>query len=274
MNIIASLATIAMAIGLATATIAMAIGLATATTQHPEAGTHVQTFGTPRFHVSAFREDTYSDATTIIPKTLESDSTVVPHSIDQEGRSSFFVSTHEISVEREPYSWDFETYSQSNYIADRQRFNGDGCVNIHCVEVRGYKGLPNKAYIFYEGDDCYGAVIFRTTDEMRDQIKQPFKPCSIRVQYLSNHSVSGNSSSGSDLILFGQPWYKGSSSAKLSGKKCHRLNGQGVLSYKAKANQTYTFYRDTGCKGKVLEKSNGPNSRTNAYTTPLSVRIE
>ncbi|KAF9545431.1 hypothetical protein EC957_010961 [Mortierella hygrophila] len=175
---------------------------------------------------------------------------VVPHSTDQVGRSSFFVSTHDISVERGPYAWDFETYSRDNYIGDRQRFNGDGCVNLHCIEVRGYK------------------------DEMRDQIKQPFKPCSIRVQYPSNHSGLGNPASGSNLVLFGQSWYKGSSSAKLSGKKCHRLNGQGVLSYKAKANQTYTFYRDTGCKGKVLEKSNGLNSRTNAYTTPFSVRIE
>ncbi|KAF9116927.1 hypothetical protein BGX30_005796, partial [Mortierella sp. GBA39] len=159
-----------------------------------------------------------------------------PHSTDQEGRSSFFVSTHDISAERESYAWDFETYSQDNYIGDRQRFNGDGCVNLHCVEVRGYKGLPNKEYIFYEGDDCYGAVIL---------------PGGVT-----------------------QPWYKGSSSAKLSGKKCHELKGEGVLSYKATANQTYTFYRDTGCKGKVLEKSNGPNSRTNAYTTPLSVKIE
>ncbi|OAQ36200.1 hypothetical protein K457DRAFT_12705 [Linnemannia elongata AG-77] len=256
------------------ATIAMAIGLATATTLHSEADTLVQTFGTPRFHSSAVREDTYSEATTIIPQTLESDNMVVPHSTDQEVRSSTYVPTHDISAKREPYTWDFETFSQNNYIGDRQRFNGDGCVNFHCVEVRGYKGLPNKEYIFYEGDDCYGAVILRTTDEMRDQIEQPFKPCSIRVQYPPNYNGWGNPPSGSDLVLYGQPWYKGSSSAKLSGKKCRELKGQGVVSYKAKANQTYTFYRDAGCKGKVLEKSNGPNSRTNTYLTPMSVKIE
>ena len=211
MKIIASLATIAMAIGLATAT------------THSEADTLVQSFGIPRFHSSAVREGTYSEATTIIPRPLESNSMVVLHSTDQEGRPSFFVPTRDISAKREPYTWDFETFSQNNYIGDRQRFNGDGCVNLHCVEVRGYKGLPNKENIFYEGDNYYGAVILRTTDEMKDRIERPFKPCSIRIQYPPNHNGWDNSPSGLDLVLYGQPWYKRSSSAKLSGKKCHEL---------------------------------------------------
>ncbi|KAG0286888.1 hypothetical protein BGZ97_007273 [Linnemannia gamsii] len=264
MKIITSLATIAMAITLATAT---------TTTLQSEAETIVQTFGIPRFHSDAVREDTYSEATTVvIPNTLNS--VVVPHSSEQESRSSLLVLTHDIAAEREPYTWDFETFSQDNYYGDRQRFNGDGCVNLHCVEVRGYKGLPNKEYIFYEGDDCYGSVVLRTNDEMMDKIKQPFKPCSIRVQYPSNHDGWGNPPSGSDLALYGQPWYKGSSSATLSGKKCHDLKGQGVLSFQGKENQTYTFYSNPGCSGKVLEKSKGPNSRTNTYLTPQSVKIE
>ncbi|KAF9135087.1 hypothetical protein BGW39_004719 [Mortierella sp. 14UC] len=142
--------------------------------------TFVQTFGVPRFHTDAVREESYSKAM-LIPKSIE----VSPKSSDHQGRTSILVhsdpSAATDSNKREPYIWDFETYSQNNYYGDRQRFNGDGCVNFRCSDVRAFKDLTNKEYIFYNGDDCYGVVILRTTDEMMDNIKQPFKPCSIRV---------------------------------------------------------------------------------------------
>ncbi|KAF9913103.1 hypothetical protein EC991_003562 [Linnemannia zychae] len=258
----------------ALATIALAISLATASTttvQSNAEDTLVQTFGVPHFHTTAVREESYAEAMAI-PESFE----VAPKSSDHEGRPSILVHGNPSAAadKRDPYVWDFETYSQNNYYGDRQRFNGDGCVNFRCSEVRAYKGLTGKEYIFYDGDDCYGAVILRTSNEMMDEIKQPFKPCSIRVQYPSNYKGWGNPPSGADLALYGQPWYKGSSSATLKGKKCHNLKGEGVMSFKGKGDQTYTFYRDTGCKGKVLEKSKGPNSRTNTYMIPQSVKID
>ncbi|KAG0091471.1 hypothetical protein BGZ93_008823, partial [Podila epicladia] len=79
--------------------------------------------------------------------------------------------------ERDPYTWDFEGFSQSNYYGDRQRFNGNGCVNFHCVNFHTF---------FYDGDDCYGVVILRTTQEKMSPIPQSFASCSIRVQDPSN----------------------------------------------------------------------------------------
>ncbi|KAF8944935.1 hypothetical protein BGZ47_003483 [Haplosporangium gracile] len=79
----------------------MAIGLATAT-QQSEADTLVQTFGVLRFHTSAVREDTYSEAT-IIPKVLESDNMIIFQFTDQKDHS-FFIPTHDISAKREPYT--------------------------------------------------------------------------------------------------------------------------------------------------------------------------
>ncbi|KAG0345708.1 hypothetical protein BG004_003231 [Podila humilis] len=84
------------------------------------------------------------------------------------------------------YTWDFETYSQPNYYGNRQRFNGGGCVNFRCIKVQSYKGLKNKEYIFYDGHDCHGEVMLRTTKKMMSSIPQPFAPCSIRVQDHSN----------------------------------------------------------------------------------------
>ncbi|KAF9081188.1 hypothetical protein BGX23_001159 [Mortierella sp. AD031] len=237
------------------ATIAMVIGLV-ASTPTPQSSpqtnkdTLVQTFGVPHFLNTPVREDSYAEAVNI-PSSASASSTApaspaASKSSDHEGRSASLIT----GSAQDPYVWDFETYSQPNYYGDRQRFNGDG----------SYKGLPNKEYIFYDGDDCYGAVILRTPEEKTQSIKQPFKPCSIRVQLPSNWK---------------NPWYKGSSSATLTGKKCHELkDGKGVMSYKGKGDLTYTFYRDSGCKGTVLEKSKGPNSRTNTYMVPQSVDIE
>ncbi|KAF9106565.1 hypothetical protein BGX29_009092 [Mortierella sp. GBA35] len=262
------------------ATIAMVIGLV-ASTPTPQSSpqtnkdTLVQTFGVPHFLNTPAREDSYAEAVNI-PSSASASSTApaspaASKSSDHEGRSASLIT----GSARDPYVWDFETYSQPNYYGDRQRFNGDGCVNFRCSEVRAYKGLPNKEYIFYDGDDCYGAVILRTPEEKMQSIKQPFKPCSIRVQLPSNWKNVGMAPNGTDLVLYGQPWYKGSSSATLTGEKCHELkDGKGVMSYKGKGDLTYTFYRDSGCKGTVLEKSKGPNSRTNTYMVPQSVDIE
>ncbi|KAF9081976.1 hypothetical protein BGX27_004690 [Mortierella sp. AM989] len=89
------------------------------------------------------------------------------------------------------YVWDFETYSQANYIGQRQRFNGDGCVNLHCTQVASYRGKKDKDYTFYGGDDCNGAVILRSQEDKLGLIPQPFKPCSIRVQWDSNYNDVG-----------------------------------------------------------------------------------
>ncbi|KAF9426457.1 hypothetical protein BGZ94_006502 [Podila epigama] len=172
------------------------------------------------------------------------------------------------------YRWDFETFSQPNYYGDRQRFNGDGCVNFRCINIQSYQGLPNKEYIFYDGDDCYGAVILRTTKEKLSPIPQPFAPCSIRVQEPSNWQGAGKPPAGTDLAIFPQPRYKGRSSTFVGVNTCHELKGEGVMSYQGHEIRTYTFYLESGCKGKVVEKNKGPNSRTNAYIIPKSVKID
>jgi len=144
----------------------------------------VETFGKPKFVNAQTREDSYSQA---VPPTVDAASTLVAGHSKTENEHNRYAAQASPNV-KNPYVWDFETYSQANYYGDRQRFNGDGCVNFHCGEVRSYKGLPNKEYIFYDGDDCYGAVILRTTDEKRQSITQP---CSIRVQYPSNYNGTG-----------------------------------------------------------------------------------
>ncbi|KAG0036903.1 hypothetical protein BGZ82_003462 [Podila clonocystis] len=175
--------------------------------------------------------------------------------------------------ERDPYTWDFETFSQANYYGDRQRFNKDGCVNFHCVNFQSYKGLPNKEYIFYDGDDCYGAVILRTTQEKMSSIPQPFAPCSIRVQDPSNWKGAGKPPAGTDLAIYPQPRYKGKASTFVGLNKCHELKGDSVSSFQGHDSSTYTFYKDAGCKGSVLEKNKGPDSRTNTPMRPMSVMI-
>ncbi|KAF9303880.1 hypothetical protein BGZ74_002846 [Mortierella antarctica] len=132
--------------------------------------------------------------------------------------------------ERDPYTWDFEGFSQTNYYGDRQRFNGDGCVNFH-----------------YE---------------------------SHRVQDPSDWKGAGNPPAGTDLAIYPQPRYKGKALMFVGLNKCHELKGDGVSSFQGHDNSTYTFYKDAGCKGTVLEKNKGPDSRTNMYMTPMSVMID
>ncbi|KAG0082457.1 hypothetical protein BGZ92_011726 [Podila epicladia] len=134
--------------------------------------------------------------------------------------------------ERDPYTWDFEGFSQSNYYGDRQRFNGNGCVNFHCVNFQSYKGLPNKEYIFLRR---------RRLLRRRDPAHNPGED--------ESHPTVGLN-------------------------KCHELKGDGVSSFQGHDSSTYTFYKDAGCKSTVLEKSKGPDSRTNTYMTPMSVMID
>lgn len=181
-----------------------------------------------------------------------------------ENRAAFIIA----AGERGPYTWDFETYSQAKYYGDRQRFNGDGCVNFRCVNVQAYKGLPNKEYIFYDGDDCYSSVILRTTQEKKSPIPQPFAPCSIRAQEPPNWKGAGKPLAGTDLAIYLQPRYKGNASTFVG------VNSDGVNSFQGHDSRTYTFYKDTNYKGTVLEKNKGPDSRTNTYMTPMSVMID
>ncbi|KAF9152830.1 hypothetical protein BG015_004611 [Linnemannia schmuckeri] len=235
------------------------------------ADTLIQTFGVSRFHTSAVHEDTYSKVT-IIPKIFESDNMVVLYSTDQEGHSSF-LSPRTTSQNANPTPEISRPSPRTTILATASTSMVTAMSTSTVSRSAATRVCPTE-YIFYERDNCYGAITLRTTKEMMDEIKQPFKSCSIRVQYPSDYNGWGNPPSGSDLVLYRQPWYKGSSSAKLSGKKCHELKGQGVLNFKSKTDQTYTFYCDAGCKGKVLEKSKGPNSRINTYLTPQSVKIE
>ncbi|GJJ72171.1 hypothetical protein EMPS_04528 [Entomortierella parvispora] len=243
-------------------TLAMVVGFVSA---NP-----IETFGKPYFIHTHIREDSYSQA---VPPTVDAASALmVDHSKTEDGHNRH--ASQATKDDKNPYVWDFETYSQANYYGDRQRFNGDGCVNFRCIEVRSYKGLPDKEYIFYDGDDCYGAVILRTTDEKRESISQPFKPCSIRVQYPSNYNGTGVPPAGTDLATYPQPRYKGKSSTFV-GKQCHNLKeNTAVMSFQGHEDWTYTFFKDADCKGKQLEKNKGPDSRTNTYMVPMSVKIE
>ncbi|KAG0323972.1 hypothetical protein BG000_002400, partial [Podila horticola] len=166
----------------------------------------------------------------------------VPVFASTESRSASVIA----AGKRDPYTWDFETFSQANYYGDRQRFNGDGCVNFRCVNVRAYKGQPDKEYIFYDGDDCYGAVLLLTIQEKMS----------------------------TELVIYPQPSYKGKPLTFVGLNRCHELKGDGVSSFQGRDSSTYTFYKDAGSKGTVLETSKGPNSRTNTYMTPMSVRID
>ncbi|KAF9310421.1 hypothetical protein BG003_008556 [Podila horticola] len=127
-------------------------------------------------------------------------------------------------------------------------------------------GQPDKEYIFYDGDDCYGAVLLLTIQEKMSPIPQPFAPGSIRVQ---DPSKLEGCSHLTTAPLQGQ-------AIDVCGglNKCHELKGDGVSSFQGHDSSTYTFYKDAGCKGTVLETSKGPNSRTNTYMTPMSVMID
>ncbi|KAF9277349.1 hypothetical protein BGZ68_009373 [Mortierella alpina] len=126
----------------------------------------------PRYFNRAVRDDTSSEA-------------VFRQDIGTFSSSKPKHSRHAIGAagdDNNPYVWDFETYSQANYYGDRQRFNGDGCWNFQCSQVRSYKGLPDMDYTFYDKEECEGKVLLHTTDEKMDSMKQPFKPCSVMVK--------------------------------------------------------------------------------------------
>ncbi|KAF9369509.1 hypothetical protein CPB97_003545 [Podila verticillata] len=189
----------------------------------------------------------------------------VPVFASTESRSASVIA----AGERDPYTWDLEIYSQADYYGDHQRFNGDGCVN-----VQAYKGLPNKEYIFYDGDDCYGTVILRTIQEKMSPIPQPFAPCSIRVQEPSNWKGAGKPPTGTDLAIYPQPRYRARRRRFVGVNKWHELKGDGgVNSFQGHDDSTYTFYKDSGCKSAVLEKNKGPDSCTNTFM-PMSVMID
>ncbi|KAG0049237.1 hypothetical protein BGZ83_005936 [Gryganskiella cystojenkinii] len=230
----------------------------------------IESFGKPKYITSSLRDDFYSEA---VPETVDTaNARVAEHSKLDNDHSRY--AAHAAKGDKNPFVWDFETYSQANYYGDRQRFNGDGCVNFRCDEVRSYKGLKNKEYIFYDGDDCFGAVILRSTDEKKQSIPQPFKPCSIRVQVPSNYQGQGSPPNGTDLAIFPQPRYKGPSTT-FTGKGCKNIKEDtAVMSLQGHDDWTYTFYRDADCKGKQLEQVKGPDCRTNTYMAPLSVKLE
>ncbi|KAF9945278.1 hypothetical protein BGZ72_001507, partial [Mortierella alpina] len=130
-------------------------------------------FDKPRYLNRAVRDDTSSEAV-FHPDIGAFSSSKAKHS----GKTAFKAA----SDDKNPYVWDFETYSQANYYGDRQRFNGDGCWNFQCSLVRSYKGLPDMDYTFYEKEECEGKVLLHTTDEKMQSMKQPFKPCSVMVK--------------------------------------------------------------------------------------------
>ncbi|KAF9568848.1 hypothetical protein EC968_002820 [Mortierella alpina] len=129
-------------------------------------------FGKPQYFKHAVREDTFSEAVfqPVIGSFSSSESKHSHTAVEAAGDDS------------NPYVWDFETYSQANYYGDRQRFNGDGCWNFQCSQVRSYKGLPDMDYTFYEKEECEGKVLLHTTEEKMQSMKQPFKPCSVMVK--------------------------------------------------------------------------------------------
>ena len=147
-------------------------------------------------------------------------------------------------------------------------------MNLRCSEVRSFKGLLGKEYIFYDGVDCYGAVVLRTTDEKQESITQPFSPCLIRVQWASNYNGTGAPPQGTDLAVYRQPRYKGTSTT-FTGKTCQNLRADtAVMSFQGHDDWTHSFYGGANCTGELLQQNKGPDSRTNTYMPPLSVKNE
>ncbi|KAF9922830.1 hypothetical protein FBU30_007038 [Linnemannia zychae] len=169
----------------------MAIGLTTITASEivplpsTEADTSTQVFGLPHFYTNAIRGESYAEAVAI-PVTVEfNEITGICDAAANHPTQPHYTNRAASMIPaagRGIYTWDFETYSQNNFIGDRQRFNGGGCVNFRCSEARGYKGLPDKEYTFYKEHDCHGDVLLKTKEVQMDNIKQPFNPCSIDVK--------------------------------------------------------------------------------------------
>ncbi|KAF9579259.1 hypothetical protein BGW38_004556 [Lunasporangiospora selenospora] len=270
-------------------------------------------FGKPQFYDTPVREDNYAQAVTI-PITMmdvfakrgeDSDAVVASksrHSLlpDSLGRSQSpppgltsgmdlhrdaqFVKDPDLKKGHRPHAenpfvWDFESFSQDNFIGNRQRFNGDGCFNFHCSEIRSFKGLPDKEYIFYQLADCTSRVLLRTGLPEIQSIPadlRPFQPCSIRVQYPSNWNGWGTPPNGADLAIYSLPWYSGPSLTIASGEPvetCHGLDGRPVMSYRGHERWKYAFYSGDNCTGEVLVQHVGPDSRPDNYMAPLSVRF-
>ncbi|KAF9352876.1 hypothetical protein BGX26_009340, partial [Mortierella sp. AD094] len=224
--------------------LAVAIGLVASapSTKKPMKDDLIHAFGEPQYMKTPVRDGSYANAVTPPSSSDSSEDKPRPAEVETSDVGSIYV-------------WDFEAYSQPNFIGQRQRFNGDGCVNLHCSQVGSFKGKDDKDYIFYDGDDCYGAVVLRSQETNIGLIPQPFKPCSIRVQWQSNYNDTGVPPDDTDLVLYPQPWYKGTSSASFTGKQCHNLDGKPVMSYQGHEDWTYTFYNSQGCSGDPVERN-------------------
>lgn len=108
----------------------------------------------------------------------------------------------------------------------------------------------------------------------RNRSLSPSNPVPSAFKSPQNYKGAGTPPGDSNLAVFPQPRYMGTATT-FKGKGCKNLKADtAMMSYQGHDDWSYTFYRDADCKGKELEKNKGPNSRTNTYMVPMSVKIE